>query len=390
MNGITLKFKAGDVCVFTNRGQSGYDGNDGKQCVIDRVKSQEDWFDVLMPEYIITFLEGGHGFGARQSELELASVAKGEHEVEKGASTMSRMISEVVAFPYDMFEGLNLGGIKPIPLTVNGTKCLGISSADLEGACRIASVDPKLIQKKETDAAGIFLADAGKDRTGILEALKRIFAGKRDAKDECSGNDYAQLRTKYIDLCGNRGVSKRPIDSLRAEIIALQDMIERTQRDLVANLRALEEKVSAVATLEGALQATPAARFGVEFDTLIKHPDVEKLNISDGKIIVTTKPITINHERRVYDIGVFDIAIDIAGRVTFTNRTHRFGYNNGVLDHPHVYNGRPCLGNIKELVPSLIASHRYAALVSLCIQYLKSYEDDQGAPYSKITRWPLK
>jgi hypothetical protein len=59
--------------------------------------------------------------------------------------------------------------------------------------------------------------------------------------------------------------------------------------------------------------------------------------------------------------------------------------------HPHIEAyGVPCLGNIQEVLPHMIAEHKYAAAVSVCIQYLKSYEcSDQYRPYSEIFNWPV-
>ena len=65
-----FKFGKGDICVFTNKGSSGYRGNDGKQCRIVGRKDGPEWKDVLdEPGYTIEFLDGSNSFGCRESEL---------------------------------------------------------------------------------------------------------------------------------------------------------------------------------------------------------------------------------------------------------------------------------------------------------------------------------
>lgn len=68
-------YKVGDICIFTNRGVSGVTSNDGKRCRITLQKPRE-WWAQGEPEYGIEFLDDhsrgtGHGFGCRESELEL-------------------------------------------------------------------------------------------------------------------------------------------------------------------------------------------------------------------------------------------------------------------------------------------------------------------------------
>ena len=68
-----FRFSVGDICIFTNRGSSGYTGNDGKKCRIVGIKDPEDekWCGLLdEPGYVIKFLGGSNSFGCRESELE--------------------------------------------------------------------------------------------------------------------------------------------------------------------------------------------------------------------------------------------------------------------------------------------------------------------------------
>ena len=65
-----FKFKAGDICIFTNKSSSGYRGNDGKRCRIMMLKDGPEWEGLLdEPGLIIEFLDDGNSFGCRESEL---------------------------------------------------------------------------------------------------------------------------------------------------------------------------------------------------------------------------------------------------------------------------------------------------------------------------------
>jgi len=64
------EFGVGDTCIFTNKGSSGYKGNDGKECFIVRVKDPDEWVNKKVSEYVIRFTDG-NGFGASERELKL-------------------------------------------------------------------------------------------------------------------------------------------------------------------------------------------------------------------------------------------------------------------------------------------------------------------------------
>ena len=69
------EFGVGDICIFTNKGSSGYKGNDGKECFIVRVKDPDEWVNEKMPEYVIHFTDG-NGFGASERELKIKTSVK--------------------------------------------------------------------------------------------------------------------------------------------------------------------------------------------------------------------------------------------------------------------------------------------------------------------------
>lgn len=223
-------------------------------------------------------------------------------------------------------------------------------------------------------------------RLGVRQVRKKktVAPKKKKRVGEASGD---VTREKYVALCGRQRFAEAERE-LHREIVAINRDIENYQHSLVEALRDLEAKREELAHINSS--STKRGRFAAEFDQLLTHPDIDRLEVRGKRIVVHTKPIQIEHGRSVYDIGRFEITISTDGSdhgVKMVNKTRRL---DGAIDHPHVRCGFPCLGNIQETVPHLIAEYQYAALISLCIQYLKSYEDSGGhRPYRQITDWPL-
>ena len=56
---------------------------------------------------------------------------------------------------------------------------------------------------------------------------------------------------------------------------------------------------------------------------------------------------------------------------------------------PHVFhNGRPCLGNMTEVIPELVANYEFAALAMVAIQFIESVNVNDSAGMH-INKWPV-
>lgn len=103
--------------------------------------------------------------------------------------------------------------------------------------------------------------------------------------------------------------------------------------------------------------------------------------------------IAIAVEGTTYDLGEFQLDIYTDGRdngVRIYNLTRKGPclWDRGPSNHPHVDGyGRPCLGNIKNIVPRYIAEQEYAALVDLLYNYLSNV--NPGDSWGRtIASWP--
>lgn len=283
----------------------------------------------------------------------------------------------IIAFPERQLRGANLASIKTTRLKVNGAVCLGISTANLDEVCEMLGVKPAHVAKTRTDYEGVYLAQVNRNgKTGTITASKK-------------NAPTAAMKKKYMELCGyNRKATQ--VKTLRSEVSKLEHVIEQCQQTLVASLRKLEEKRRRFQIVQGTDESS-LVRFGDEFDQLVKHPDLERVDVVGNKIVAETKPISISYQKVTYDIGRFQITIHADGSnggVRMVNLTRKIGGRN----HPHINSGGvPCLGNIKEVIPHMIAEHQYPAVVAVCIQYLKSYENSGNyKPYCEIGYWPQK
>ncbi len=71
-----------------------------------------------------------------------------------------------------------------------------------------------------------------------------------------------------------------------------------------------------------------------------------------------------------YFVGKFRVEIWMTGKVKLINE---HGKGNEGADHPHVNDGTPCLGTLKEFVPQLIHRGDFLNLFSLMYDFLTSY-----------------
>jgi hypothetical protein len=96
---------------------------------------------------------------------------------------------------------------------------------------------------------------------------------------------------------------------------------------------------------------------------------------------IFTEPIVVQYGYRRYWIGQFRLDLSLDGRLLIRNLTDRYE----TYDHPHVENGRPCLGNLQEWVPALLRRREFAAAAELLLQYLRTV--NPGDWRKPVTCW---
>jgi len=169
--------------------------------------------------------------------------------------------------------------------------------------------------------------------------------------------------------------------------------LNNAERDAKAARKKLAEQVGKMTEARTALmklhESIGRGGFETEFDLLMAHGDIEKLEIDGSNIVVTTSTIVIRHEGTDYEIGRFRFAVDTTSRDTyrlrFRNLTRRLMQNDCPYDHPHIKNEHPCLGNHRGVMDKYLYDRRFSEIVVMCLYFLNSYNDNDRHRY--IDNW---
>jgi hypothetical protein len=213
----------------------------------------------------------------------------------------------------------------------------------------------------------------------LLRAVANAYRNRARGVEE----GLPQARAQYVSACldlvvplttGGANCDREAMASRQAELHALLCRARSEEQELFR------------------FEAAPDGELGQEFDRLLELASVIDVKVSDGVLTVTTdliycrNPIT----NIMLEIGAFDILIPTeGGEIRWFNRTRRVtGYKEG-MNAPHVFpEGNACLGNVKDLMPRLIAQRDFASVVQVAIAFVESVNVDDHAG-KHIGNWPV-
>ena len=190
--------------------------------------------------------------------------------------------------------------------------------------------------------------------------------------------DPEEGRARYAR--GFAASNERRERRLQQEIAEYDAIVRERMRDLADATRKRQAIAAEQATISG---VDPDALRGA-FDTIRAFPGLSEATATSDHLRVFTENITIRHEDATYNIGEFEMRIPFnsSDQILLINRTRKIGG----FDHPHVNEGKPCWGNTKSIVSSLLGTGRMLDLIQLLLVYLNSYSDEN--PHYKIENWP--
>lgn len=162
-------------------------------------------------------------------------------------------------------------------------------------------------------------------------------------------------------------------DDVRAEVAALEGELRELEASLRTSgrqMRDLERRLLLTQRRLSELEQHQAApeTLARDFQRIGQLPGVADVGIREGALQVFTDPIIIQYGFRHYRLGRYRLDLYFDGRIFLRNLTDRYE----TYDHPHVENGRPCLGNIQEWVQRLLAQREFAAATEVLLQYLRT------------------
>ncbi len=174
----------------------------------------------------------------------------------------------------------------------------------------------------------------------------------------------AELRHAYLQECRSRVQNETTF--LEREMQLIEDNLEESARRITAETRRLHAYRQRLTTLRG----TPSApeQHLKDLDELRGLPEVREVQIHDGRITVFTTPLQVEHGGHEFHLGSFRIDISFAGDIRIRNLTNALG----AYDHPHIYQGRPCLGNIREGVAKMIGEYQLVAAIYVLLDFLQT------------------
>ncbi len=207
------------------------------------------------------------------------------------------------------------------------------------------------------------------------------------AGDAIAGDEGTACRVPTADLV--RGYRE-------AVQTSLHEQLNTTEHDLVTDREELQRLSRRFVTLERQLQDQarraevlrelddPSASAERELGRLLAIPGVEGVEVHGLALHVLTQPVHILWEDTRYDLGGYRIVLDLHGDVRIESRDN-LGPKPG-WDHPHVQDGRPCLGNAREGVLKLIARYELALTAQVLVGFLETYQPESA--YCEIEGWP--
>jgi hypothetical protein len=124
-----------------------------------------------------------------------------------------------------------------------------------------------------------------------------------------------------------------------------------------------------------------------EFDELLEHPGIERIEAKKARFHVTTVPVVLRSRKGSrHLIGQFHIEIVPGSELKVRNVGKApAGVRDG-CDHPHIRAGGCCLGNIQQMVNRLLLSNDIRGLVHLSVEFVFSL--NESSTYVPVTEWP--
>jgi hypothetical protein len=198
----------------------------------------------------------------------------------------------------------------------------------------------------------------------IEDGLRALRSETQSRIQVCRQHLLRDTRDAYTRVC--REALREEIRQLQTEATLLEESVDETTRHIVADTRRLEACRRRLGVSRGL--PGPGSSTEHELAAVRSLPEVRDLRFEDGRLCVTTGPILANYAGRAYLLGCFQLDLAPSGDVRIWNLTGRVGAD----DHPHIHQGRPSLGTIREGTAKLLGESQLCAATEVLIDFLKT------------------
>ena len=185
---------------------------------------------------------------------------------------------------------------------------------------------------------------------------------------EDSGPHDPQHRAaeNFVDVCNGR-------------MVAVEENLKELSRQMASQTRLLRNCRVRLGTLKQAEQSQELLER--ELDGLLGIPEVREVQVLGDRLRVFTDTVDTVVASKRYRLGRFRLDIRFNGDVAIKNLTRAYGY----YDHPHIWNAKPCLGNLRHNVLKLVSEFQWVATAQLLLEYLKTVNPNGW--YTPIDHW---
>ena len=171
-------------------------------------------------------------------------------------------------------------------------------------------------------------------------------------------------------------------DVIQKWIAVKEEKLKELSRQMGSQTRLLNscrERLRMLNTLREAEQSDEA--LGRDIEALLGIPAVRGVEVLRDRLCVLTDTIDTVVAGKRYRLGRFRLDIRFNGDVAIRNLTRAYGY----YDHPHVWNAKPCLGNIGPSVLKMVSEFQWVAAAELLLEYVKTVTPKEW--YTPIEHW---
>lgn len=164
----------------------------------------------------------------------------------------------------------------------------------------------------------------------------------------------------------------------RRNINAFEQQLREYQNYIQAILPKLVVEQQAVRRIEAENSGESAA--ARELNALKRIKKVTRISTRMDKLVVELDTVYLTTETARYEIGKFQIEFGPANHFKIKNTTGRIRD----YDHPHVLDGDPCLGNMRDILTYAYGGE-IAMAVMTTIDYLNAYNPQSA--YHQVDNW---